>query len=260
MREASAPLLERLLDEKNHGIHGGIYHKIQVDLAYNSNHIEGSRLSHDQTRYIFETHSLYGDNILVDDVIETANHFRCLDYLLDHIKEPINSDTVKTLHRILKTGTFSSQSREAVIGDYKKYPNYVGDMRTSPPNRVEQDMDALLSKFSRQKPVTLDALLDFHAQFEKIHPFYDGNGRIGRLLLFQQCLAYDLVPFIIRDDNRIFYYRGLKEWQAQNGEHGYLRDTCLLEQDNMKRVLDYFEIPYEAEEQKEKPEDWTESR
>lgn len=238
--ETSRYLLDRLSDEKEHGISGGIYNKLQVDMAYNSNHIEGSGLTHDQTRYIYETHTLDAENVRVDDVLETVNHFRCFDYIIDHAEELVTEDMIKELHRMLKSGTFSAQSKEAVVGDYKKYPNYVGDLKTSSPKNVSSDIRNLLNETDGEK--TFDDILDFHARFEKIHPFYDGNGRVGRLIMFKQCLENDIIPFIIADEYKAYYYRGLNEWQKAGGEHGYLRDTCLLMQDNMKAVMDYFEI------------------
>ena len=243
-KSATKQLINRLQDEKAHGISGGIYNYLQVEAAYNSNHIEGSRLSHEQTRYIYETHSLSGDNIQADDVIETVNHFRCFDYILDTIGKPLTEDYVKQLHRILKTGTFSSKSSVAVVGDYKKYANTVNDIETADPSEVHERMERLLSVLNLKVPIQFDDLLDFHAEFEKIHPFYDGNGRVGRLLLFKEALRSDIIPFIISDDIKLYYYRGLKEWQT-GGEKGYLRDTCLSMQDRIKAVLDYFTIRYE---------------
>lgn len=244
-RETSEYLLDRLSDEKEHGISGGIYNKLQVDMAYNSNHIEGSGLTHDQTRYIYETHTLDAENVKVDDVVETVNHFRCFDFIIDHVEEPVTEDMIKELHRMLKSGTFSAQSKEAVVGDYKKYPNYVGDIKTSSPQNVSSDIINLLKETDGEK--TFDDILNFHALFEKIHPFYDGNGRVGRLLMFKQCLENDIIPFIIVDEYKAYYYRGLNEWQKADGERGYLRDTCLLMQDNMKATMDYFEIPIQKQ-------------
>lgn len=236
-------LIHTLVDEKTHNLTGGIYHKIQVDFAYNSNHIEGSQLSHDQTRYIFETKTVGIEPAKIDDIFETVNHFRCFDIILDHYKDPLSEKLIKTLHKQLKTGTFSSQSKEAVIGSYKKVPNFVGDMQTTSPKKVSSEIKQLLSEYNEKETHTLDSILDFHAQYEKIHPFYDGNGRTGRLILFKECLRNDIVPFIITDQYKGYYYRGLKEWQT-GGEKGYLRDTCLLMQDNMKQIMDYFEIEY----------------
>ncbi len=237
-------LVYTLLDEKTHNLTGGIYHKIQVDFAYNSNHIEGSQLSHEQTRYIFETKTVGIEPTKIDDIFETVNHFRCFDIILDHYKDPLSEKLIKTLHKQLKTGTFSSQSKEAVIGNYKKVPNFVGDMKTALPEKVSSEIKRLLLEYNKKGAHTLDDILDFHAQYEKIHPFYDGNGRTGRLILFKECLRNDIVPFIITDQYKGYYYRGLKEWQT-GGEKGYLRDTCLLMQDNMKKIMDYFEIEYQ---------------
>lgn len=234
-------LLETLLDEKEHGIKGSIYNKLQVDMAYNSNHIEGSTLSHDQTKYIYETKSISGEGIPVEDIVETSNHFRCFDYILDHVNKPLSEEYIKKMHEILKSGSVSSASKIAVIGDYKKYPNEVNDLTTSSPKNVAKDMNMLLSTYENKTNHTLESLLDFHAKYEKIHPFYDGNGRTGRLLLFKECIRHNIIPFIIADNYKEFYYRGLKEWQT-GGEKGFLTDTCLLMQDNMKLVLRAFEI------------------
>ena len=242
-KRATRQLIDRLRDEKEHRISGGIYQFLQVEAAYNSNHIEGSTLTHEQTRYIFETHSVSGENIRADDVVETVNHFRLFDRIIDTFDEPLTEDYVKELHRVLKTGTFSSLSREAVVGDYKKFTNIVNDIETSHPDEVHEDMKRLLSTENLKVPLDFDGLLDFHASFEKIHPFYDGNGRIGRLLLFKECIRSDIVPFIIDDNIKLYYYRGMHEWQT-GGEKGYLRDTCLSMQDKMKAVLDYFSIGY----------------
>ncbi|MEY8429447.1 Fic family protein [Lachnospiraceae bacterium 48-42] len=240
---ANRNLIDTLLDEKAHNLKGGIYHKLQVDFAYNSNHIEGSQLSHDQTQYIFETKTVGTEPAKVDDIFEAVNHFRCFDMILEHYKDPLSESTIKTLHKQLKTGTFSSQSKAAVVGDYKKVPNFVGNMETTTPAKVQSEIKLLLSEYNNKKTHTLDDILNFHAQYEKIHPFYDGNGRTGRLIMFKECLRNNIVPFIITDQYKGYYYRGLKEWQT-GGEKGFLRDTCLLMQDNMKRIMDYFEIRY----------------
>ena len=236
-------LIERMNDEKEYGISGGIYNMTQIDMAYNSNHMEGSTLSHEQTRYIYDTHSLNADNINVDDIIETTNHFRCFDMILDHCKEPLTEDFIKSLHYQLKTGTFSSQSKEAVIGDYKKYANYVSDIKTSSPKAVHENISKLLSDYNSKADKSFDDIIDFHASFEAIHPFYDGNGRIGRLIMFKECLANDIVPFVIREDMKLYYIKGLDEWQHGN-EKGFLRDFCYSMQDEMLAKLQYFEIPY----------------
>lgn len=232
-------LIQRLKDEKEDNIKGGIYNKLQVDFAYNSNHIEGSKLTHDQTRYIFETHTIGTEPTRVDDVIETVNHFRCFDYILDTYNEPLTEDYIKDLHRILKTGTFDSAKSYAVVGEYKKYANEVGPLQTTSPKNVAKDISELLNMY--QDNMSFDDILDFHARYEKIHPFYDGNGRTGRLIMFKQCLDNDIVPFIIEDKFKGEYNRGLYEWQSGR-EKGYLRDTCLFMQDYMNQVLDYFEI------------------
>ena len=240
---ADRNLIYTLLDEKTHNLNGGIYHKLQVDFAYNSNHIEGSQLSHDQTQYIFETKTVGMEPARVDDIFEAVNHFRCFDMILAQYKEPLSENLIKALHKQLKTGTFSSQSKEAVIGDYKKVPDFVGNMKTAAPAEVQSEIKLLLSVYNSKRTHTLDDILDFHAGYEKIHPFYDGNGRTGRLIMFKECLCNNIVPFIITDQYKAYYYRGLKEWQT-GGERGFLRDTCLLMQDNMKKVMDYFEISY----------------
>ena len=236
-------LIERLLDEKKYKIPGGVYNKLQVDFAYNSNHIEGSKLTHDDTRYIFETHTVGTESARVDDIIETVNHFRCFDYILDTINEPLSEEYIKKLHKMLKTGTFSAMAEEAVVGDYKKFPNEVGNISTSAPKQVSRNMQKLLSDYSAKLEITFKDILDFHAEYEKIHPFYDGNGRTGRLIMFKECLKNDIIPFIIDDEYKREYYRGLKEWQT-GGEKGYLIDTCLFMQDHMKEIMNYFEIPY----------------
>lgn len=236
-------LIERMKDEKEYGISGGIYNMTQIDMAYNSNHMEGNTLSHEQTRYIYDTHSLNAENINVDDVIETANHFRCFDMILVHCKEPLTEDFIKSLHHHLKIGTFSSQSKEAVIGDYKKFANYVSDIKTSSPKDVHENIIKLLNNYNSKDKKTLDDIIDFHASFETIHPFYDGNGRIGRLIMFKECLANNIAPFVIREDMKLYYIKGLNEWQHGN-EKGFLRDFCSSMQDEMLAKLQYFNIPY----------------
>lgn len=223
---------------------GGIYHKVQIDLTFNSNHIEGSRLTHDQTRYIFETNTIGIKNeepINVDDIIETANHFRCNDFIIEQAKQPLSEEMIKELHRLLKSGTSDSRKSWFNVGEYKQLPNEVGGMETSAPEQVHTDMEALLAHYNSLETRTLDDLLDFHQRFEAIHPFQDGNGRVGRLILFKECLANGIVPFIITEELRFFYYRGLHEWPRIPG---YLRDTCLTAQDTFKRILDYFRIAY----------------
>lgn len=233
-----------LKEEQLHRRKGGIYHKLQIDFAYNSNHMEGSRLSHDQTQYIYETktiHTIGTEANRVDDIIETVNHFRCFDHIIRTIDEPLTSNYIKHLHQVLKSGTMGSDLPEAVIGDYKKMPNYVGSITTTHPKNVEKEIKQLLDSYEKQTNKSFDEILDFHAAYEKIHPFYDGNGRTGRLIMFKECLRNNIIPFIITDDYKMYYIRGLKEWQT-GGEKGYLRDTCLLMQDQMSDVMKYFEI------------------
>ena len=237
-------LLSILQEEKRTKYAGSIYHKTQIDLTYNSNHIEGSRLTHDQTRYIFETNTIGVENevLNVDDVIETSNHFRCIDLIIDHAASTLSEHFIKKLHHILKTSTSDSRKDWFTVGEYKRLPNEVGGMQTSLPEEVADKMKALLSDYNAVPKKTLDDILDFHVRFERIHPFQDGNGRVGRLIMFKECLKYNIVPFIIEENLKLFYYRGLKEWY---NEKGYLTDTCLTAQDRYKAYLDYFRIPYE---------------
>ena len=236
-------LLTRLKMEKEAGIPGGIYHKVQIELTYNSNHMEGSRLTHDQTRYIFETNTIGVEKevLNVDDVIETANHFRCIDMIIDHAKAALTEKFIKELHLILKNGTSDSRKDWFAVGDYKKLPNEVGGRDTALPEEVADKMKALLTEYNAKEKKTFEDILDFHVKFERIHPFQNGNGRVGRLIMFKECLKYNIVPFIIEDDLKMFYYRGLKEW---DNEKGYLTDTCLTAQDKYKAYLDYFRIKY----------------
>lgn len=236
-------LLEILQREKANKYSGGIYHKTQIEMTYNSNHIEGSRLTHDQTRYIFETNTIgiTGEAVNVDDVIETANHFRCIDLIIDKAKAVLTEKMIKELHLMLKTGTSDARQDWFAVGAYKKMPNEVGGMATTMPEDVAAEMQALLAAYSAKKAKTLEDILDFHVRFERIHPFQDGNGRVGRLIMFNECLKYGIVPFIIEDNLKMFYYRGLKEWDR---EKGYLTDTCLTAQDRYKAYLDYFRIKY----------------
>ncbi|MBR4036339.1 MAG: Fic family protein [Oscillospiraceae bacterium] len=244
-RKSSKPetLLDILKREKDSKHHGGIYHKTQIDLTYNSNHIEGSRLTHDQTRYIFETNTIGIENevVNVDDVIETTNHFRCIDMIIDNAKGALTEKFIKELHKALKTGTTDSRKDWFAVGDYKKVPNEVGGMETILPENVSDHIKQLLSEYNGKENKTFDDILDFHVKFERIHPFQDGNGRIGRLIMFKECLKHNIVPFIIEDNLKMYYYRGLKEW---NNEKGYLTDTCLTAQDKYKAYLDYFRIAY----------------
>ena len=269
VRKKVSPLLTMLREQKASRLKGGIYHRTQIDLTYNSNHIEGSRLTHDQTRYIFETNTIgISDGIVnVDDIVETVNHFRCLDYIIDHAEEPLSESLIKQLHLLLKTGTSDSQKEWFAVGDYKRLPNEVGGIETCPPQEVHREMKNLISNYNHCKknvikrepckPVcrwpsvnilskkVLEHILDFHVRFEQIHPFQDGNGRVGRLIMFKECLANGIIPFIITDELKMFYYRGLHEWGHING---YLMDTCLTAQDQYKSLLDYFKISYKKSE------------
>lgn len=237
-------LLDVLRAEKAAKLHGGIYHRVQIDLTYNSNHIEGSRLTHDQTRFIFETNTIGVSDgaVKVDDVVETANHFKCIDMVIDSAAHVLSEAFIKQLHATLKSGTSNSRQDWFAVGDYKKLPNEVGGMDTAQPEEVASQMKKLLSEYNANKEKSFDDLLDFHYRFERIHPFQDGNGRVGRLVLFKECLRNNIVPFIIDEDTKLYYYRGLKEWER---ERGHLRDTCLAAQDKFKKYLDYFRIPYD---------------
>ena len=239
----TSPLLKRLREEKEGKVSGGIYHRTQIDLTYNSNHIEGSRLTHEQTRYIFETNTIgiTDENINVDDIVETTNHFRCIDLIIDRAEDRLSEPFIKEIHRILKTGTSDSRKSWFHVGDYKKLPNEVGGNATCPPEEVHTRMKALLDSYNAKISKSLEDIIDFHQKFEVIHPFQDGNGRVGRLVLFKECLANGIVPFIITEELKLFYYRGLREWGHTNG---YLMDTCLSAQDNYKVLLDYFKIRY----------------
>ena len=245
IRSDAAPetLRDILQREKDASLSGGIYHKVQIELTYNSNHIEGSRLTHDQTRYIFETNTIgvTHDGANVDDIVETANHFRCIDMVIENAQSILTEGFIKELHRVLKNGTSKSRKSWFVVGDYKKLPNEVGGIDTAPPEDVASQMKALMASYNAQKEKTLEDILDFHYRFERIHPFQDGNGRVGRLILFKECLRNNIVPFIIDEELKMFYYRGLAEWTR---ERGYLTDTCLAAQDKFKRYLDYFKISY----------------
>ena len=243
-KKKNAPsLLEILREQKAARMTGGIYHKVQIDLTYNSNHMEGSRLTHEQTRYIFETNTigLEQEAVNVDDVIETANHFRCVDMVIDQAGNALTEKFIKQLHFVLKTGTSDSRKDWFAVGEYKKLPNEVGGSDTALPEEVADKMRELLRSYNALSAKTFEDIVAFHVAFERIHPFQDGNGRVGRLILFQECLRCNIVPFIIEDDLKLFYYRGLKEWDRGKG---YLMDTCLTAQDRFKVSLDYFRIPY----------------
>lgn len=236
-------LLDILQEEKKRKYSGGIYHKTQIELTYNSNHMEGSKLTHDQTRYIFETNTIGIENeiINVDDVIETANHFRCIDIIIDQARSPLSEKLIKELHLVLQNGTSDSRKEWFSVGDYKKLPNEVGGIETTAPEEVPVKIRKLLAEYNSKRNKTIDDIINFHVNFERIHPFQDGNGRVGRLIMFKECLKYNIVPFIVEDNLKLYYYRGLKEWNTQKG---YLIDTCLTAQDKYKTYLDYFRIPY----------------
>lgn len=235
----SNQILNKLLEERKNGLKGGLYHKTQVSLTYNSNRIEGSKLTEEQTRYVFETKTVGfdADGLPVDDIIETSNHFRAFDYLLDTIDEDLSKKIIKTFHKILKEGTSDSHKAYFNVGDWKKIPNEVGDIKTSLPENVDQDMAKLLEEYSSKQEVRFEDLVAFHEHFERIHPFQDGNGRVGRLILFRECLKHDIVPFVIDHDKKLFYYRGLREFAAQPGD---LIETCLAAQDVYQEWVKYF--------------------
>ena len=236
------PLLNVLKEQKDSKQSGGIYHKTQIELTYNSNHIEGSTLTHDQTRYIFETNTVGSDSAInVDDIVETANHFKCVDYIIDNANKPLTQTMIKKLHQMLKSGTSDSRKNWFNVGEYKRLPNQVGGESTCPPEKVRERMQKILVDYNSCNKKTFEHILDFHVKFETIHPFQDGNGRVGRLIMFKECLANNIVPFVIDQQHKIFYYRGLKEWKT---EKGFLLDTCLSCQDKYKSWLSYFKIEY----------------
>lgn len=237
------PLLNVLREQKQARLSGSIYHRTQIDLTYNSNHIEGSRLTHDQTRYIFEANTIgiTAESVTVDDIIETSNHFRCIDLIIDHAEERLTEAFIKELHRILKNGTSDSRHEWFAVGEYKRLPNEVGGHETTAPEEVHHEMQALLKEYNAKHDKTLEDIIDLHQRFECIHPFQDGNGRVGRLIMFKECLASGHVPFIITDELKMFYYRGLQHWPHIKG---YLMDTCLTAQDHYKELLAYFKIRY----------------
>ena len=244
-RQGKVPkdLVARLRLEKDAGIPGGIYHKVQIELTYNSNHIEGSRLTHDQTRYIFETNTIgiSDETIKVDDIVETANHFKCIDQVIDMANFMLSESFVKQLHLLLKSGTSDSRKSWFAVGDYKRFENEVGGKETTKPSDVPKAMKKLLKEYNANKHKSLKEIIDFHYKFENIHPFQDGNGRVGRLIMFKECLRNGITPFIISDDIKQYYYRGLNEWK---NEPGYLMDTCLTAQDRFKAYMDYFGLEY----------------
>lgn len=238
------PLLHVLREEKAMNLKGGIYHTTQIKLAYNSNHIEGSKLTEDQTRYIFETNTIGIDDtsetLNIDDIIETTNHFDAFRYLITVAEDDLSENIIKEFHKILKRGTSDSRKEWFKVGDYKLRANEVGGRETSLPEDVEADMKRLLFDYHLKKDKSIEDLIDFHYRFERIHPFQDGNGRVGRLILFKECLKFGFVPIIIEDQYKLFYYRGLKEFES---EKGYLTDTCLNGQDMYESLMKYFRVP-----------------
>ena len=236
-------ILQILREEKEYHISGGLYHELQILMTYNSNHIEGSRLTEDQTRLIFETNTIdTGDGILVDDILETVHHFRAIDQVIDKAEEQLSEDFIKNLHYMLKHDTKDSTLSWFSVGDYKKRPNVVGGQETAKPKDVPLRMRELLHEYTAKDNITIEDIIAFHAEFEHIHPFQDGNGRVGRLIALKECLHHNIIPFIIEDSKKGFYYRGLSKWQS---EKGWLIDTCLDEQDTFIRLLDMFDIPHE---------------
>ena len=243
-KEGKNYLLERLRLEKKNQIKGGIYHKLMIDLTFHSNHMEGNELTHDETRYIFETRTIgieKNTSKKVDNIVETMNHFAAIDRVIDFANYPLSGAFIKELHGILKSNTVDSRLPYFVVGDYKKMPNEVGGLETTRPRLVGPEMKKLLSQYSKKESHSLEEIMEFHVQFERIHPFQDGNGRVGRLIAFKECLKNNLVPFIIFDDKKVFYYRGLKNWDQ---ERGWLMDTCLEGQGIVETYLDYFNIAY----------------
>jgi Fic family protein/DNA-binding Xre family transcriptional regulator len=233
-------LLNLLREEKGMKLKGGLYHQTQVKLAYNSNRIEGSKLSEDQTRYIYETNTIAiekEETASIDDIIETINHFQCFDYMLDIADQILSEDILKGFHKILKNNTSDSRKEWFNVGDYKKKPNMIGDQKTVLPSKVKGEMAKLLINYNQISKVTFEDIIEFHYNFESIHPFQDGNGRVGRMIIFKECLKNEIVPFIIDEQHKIFYYRGLKEFPK---ERGYLIDTCYSAQDRYKELLEYF--------------------
>ena len=236
-------LLETLKLEKESQIKGGIYHKLQIEMTYNSNHMEGSKLTHDETRYIYETKTIGIENntVRIDDIMETVNHFRCIDLAIDFANRKLSESFIKQLHLILKTNTEDSRKPWFKVGDYKIVENLAGDRETVHPDEVKEEMKKLLSNYLMKDEHSFEEIVAFHVEFERIHPFQDGNGRVGRLIAFKECLKNNIVPFIILDSKKMYYYRGLKNW---NQEHEWLIDTCLDGQDTVKAYLDYFKIEY----------------
>lgn len=242
-RKKVSPLLLALKEQKEGKVKGGIYHRVQIDLTYNSNHMEGSKLTHDQTRYIFETNTIgvTDSAVNVDDIVETTNHFRAIDYIIDNTDGKLTEKFIKELHRILKTGTSDERKSWFRVGEYKKLPNEVGGNDTTLPENVHSEIKALLTEYNSRNNTTFEDIVDFHQRFESIHPFQDGNGRVGRLIMFRELLRFGYVPFIITDDLKMYYYNGLRNWPDIKG---YLLDTCLAAQDHFKLILQKFRIPY----------------
>ena len=238
-----SPLLSALISQMSEKLKGGIYHRVQIDLTYNSNHIEGSHLTHDQTRYIFETNTIGITDaaVNVDDIIETANHFRAIDYIIENNDGKLTEQYIKHLHFLLKSGTSDNRKSWFRVGDYKILPNEVGVIDTVNPEDIHKEISVLLREYNKKKAPTLEDIIDFHQRFESIHPFQDGNGRVGRLIMFRECLRFGIVPFIITEELKMYYYRGLHEWSQTRG---FLMDTCLTAQDNFKLILDKFRIKY----------------
>lgn len=236
-------LLDILKEEKKSSRKGSIYHKVQIDLTFNSNHIEGSKLTHDQTRYIYETNTIGIEDTVVnvDDIVETTNHFRAIDIVIENANLKLSERFIKELHKILKNGTSDSRKDWFNVGGYKKLPNEVGGRETILPEKVSLHMKQLLDEYNAIDRKTLHDLADFHYKFESIHPFQDGNGRVGRLLLFKECLKYNITPIVIDEELKMFYYRGLRKWEE---EQGFLIDTFLTGQNKFKKYLDYFRIAY----------------
>ena len=240
--ESNNKILQLLRDEREIQLPGGLYHELQIRMTYNSNHIEGSKLSEDQTRLIFETNTIdMGDGIPVDDILETVHHFRAIDYCIDIAEESLNEDIIKKLHYIIKHDTKDSTLSWFAVGDYKKRANVVGGRETTKPSEVSKSMKELLETYNAKENIKIEDIIELHAEFEYIHPFQDGNGRVGRLVVLKECLKNNLIPFIIEDSKKGFYYRGLSEWR---NEKGWLIDTCLDGQDAFIRLLDMLDIPH----------------
>ena len=234
-------VLDILREQKEMKLKGNLYHQTQVSFAYNTNHIEGSTLTEDQTRYIFETNTVLfeGDTIAkVDDILETANHFKLVDYMLDVAHKKLSEKMIKEFHKILKYATSDSRVEWFNVGEYKQRANTIGNgIKTTSPNNVEKEMSKLMDWYNSLKQITIKEIIEFHYRFESIHPFQDGNGRIGRIIMFKECLRNNIIPFIIQDADKLFYYRGLKEYKS---ERGYLTDTCLNAQDQYIKMIEYY--------------------